>query len=147
MTKTVLNSLAEEELDTLVSIAIRRAEILEDAQSPAAHDAWHEVMLYESRLAAITAPSDIPGGVARVGAVWSALAAGERAEAESLAARYLAEESLPRERRQAIDCVLAEDRQRLADHYPALAKRGRLAELSDWRQRSSKGPLVFPRAA
>src|SRR5271167_3758781 len=94
-----LIALTEDELDTLVSIAIRRAELLDDARSPAANDAWHEVMVYEERLAATTSAKDIPGGVARVGAVRAALAAGRRLDASNLASRYLAEEELPPERR------------------------------------------------
>jgi hypothetical protein len=107
MTKNGLNALSEDELDTLVSIAIRRAEILDDARSAAANDAWHEVMVYEERLAAITSPSEISGGVARVGAVRAALATGRRLDASSLASRYLAEEGLPPERRAAIERAFA----------------------------------------
>ena len=95
--------ITEEELDTLVSIAIRRAEILDNAGAPRAADAWHEVMLYEERLADITAPSDVGGGVARAGAVWAALAAGRRNYAIRLAEKYLAEDGLPDERRAAIE--------------------------------------------
>src|SRR5437867_1838363 len=102
MTKKALIALTEDELDTLVSIAIRRAELLDDAGSPTANDAWHEVMMYEERLAMITRPAEIAGGIARVGAVRAALAAGERLEAERLASQYLAEDLLPPERRTAI---------------------------------------------
>ena len=147
MTNTALTSLTEDELDVLVSIAIRRAEILEDSGSAAANEAWREVMLYEERLAAITPPEEIPGGVARVGAVAAALAAGERQEAACLASHYLAEDSLPSERRTAIERVFMEHRERLAQRFPALAKSGRLAELDEWRATASKNLRVFPRAA
>lgn len=115
MTKTASIALTEDELDTLVSIAIRRAELLDDTGSPAANDAWYEVMVYEERLAEITAPWDITGGVARVSAVRAALAAGQRQEAARLASQYLAEELLPPERRTAIERAFQGDRERLRD--------------------------------
>jgi hypothetical protein len=147
MTKTASIALTEDELDTLVSIAIRRAELLDDAGSPAANDAWYEVMFYEERLADMTAPGDITGGVARVGAISAALAAGQRQEAARLASQYLAEESLPAERRTAIERAFQEDRERMARRFPALAKNGRLAELDEWRATASRNPRVFPLAA
>lgn len=143
----VLAGLTEDELDTFVSIAIRRAEILEDLKSPQAGDAWSEVMSYEARLAELTQPEDIPGGVARVGAVTAALAAGRRSEALRLAGLYLAEASLPEERREAIRRAFQEDQERLSHRFPALSRSGRLAELADWRARAARGPHVFPRAA
>jgi hypothetical protein len=145
MTNTASFATTEDELDTLVSIAIRRAEILDDEGSPAADEAWHEVSAYEQRLAAITAPSEIAGGVARVGAVRAALAAGHRAEAESLASKYLAETQLPAERRAAMERVFQEDRDRRARHFPAIAKSGRLAELAGWRAAAAaQNSRVFP---
>ena len=147
MTNTILTTLTEDELDTLVSIAIRRAEILDDTCSPAAGDAWQEVMLYEEQLAVITSPAVIAGGVARVGAVRAALSAGRHSEAMRLASQYLADDSLPRGRRVAIEQAFQEDQERLARRFPALAKSGRLAELDVWRATTSKNPCVFPRAA
>jgi hypothetical protein len=147
MTKTDLIALTEDELDTLVSIAIRRAELLDDIGAPAANDAWYEVMVYEERLAMITRPEDITGGVARVGAVRAALAAGQRLEAARLASQYLAEDSLPPERRIAIERAFQEDQERRARRFPALARSGRLAELDEWRAVTSSNPHVFPRAA
>ena len=147
MKKTDLIALTEDELNTLVSIAIRRAEILDDAGAPTANDAWYEVMVYEQRLATITSPEDITGGVARVGSVRAALAAGQRLEAARLASQYLVEDSLPLERRQAIDRAFQEDQERRARRFPALAKSGRLAELDEWRTVVSSNPRVFPRAA
>lgn len=143
----VLTGLTEDELDTLVSIAIRRAEILEELKSPRASDAWSEVMVYEERLAEITRPEEIPGGVARVGAVTAALAAGRRNEASRLASQYLAEAQLPSERRAAIQRAFQEDQERLARRFPALSKSGRLAELAEWRAIASRSLRVFPRAA
>lgn len=144
MTKTALIALTEEELDALVSIAIRRAELLDDMESPAANDAWYEVMVYEEQLAMITPPADIMGGVARVGAVRAALAAGQRLEAAHLASQYLAEDSLPPERRVAIERAFQENQERLARHFPALARSGRLAELDEWRAIASRNRRVFP---
>ena len=147
MTETTGITFTEDELDTLVSIAIRRAEMLDDMRSPAANDAWHEVMAYEERIAMITAAGEITGGVARVGAVRAALAAGQRLEASRLASQYLAEETLPAERRIAIKQVFHEDQERLAQRFPALAKSGRLAELDEWRAITSTQAQVFPLAA
>jgi hypothetical protein len=144
----VLAALTEDELDMLVSIAIRRAEILDETQSPGAAEAWTEVMVYEERLTALTRPEEMPGGVARVGAVTAALAAGRRSDAARLAARYLAEEGFPSERQEAVRRAFQEDEERLARRFPALAKSGRLAELADWRASTSAFEAhVFPRAA
>jgi hypothetical protein len=143
----LLSGLTEDELDTFVSIAIRRAEILDEQMSPQAGDAWSEVMTYEARLAEITRPEDLPGGVARVGAVTAALAAGRRSEASRLAGLYLAEASLPAERREAIRRAFQEDQERLGPRFPALSKSGRLAELPGWRAQAARAPRVFPFAS
>lgn len=147
MTAETLTLITEDELDVLVSIAIRRAELLDDVGSPAAGDAWDEVGFYEQRLADITPPHDVAGGVSRVGAVRAALAAGKRQSARMLAQGYLAQESLPAERRAAIEQAFSADQARLAEWYPALAKRGRLAELEAMRAAASGTSSVFPRAA
>jgi len=147
MTEAVVETLGENDLDTLVSIAIRRAEVLEDVGSPSAQEAWLEVLAYEERLAAITPAADIAGGIARAGAVHAALAAGRREDAERLARKYLNDPSLPAERRAAIERVVEEDNRRLAAHFPALAKSGRLYEVRDWRREVAKSAGVFPRAA
>ena len=102
----------EDELDRLVSIAIQRAEILDDLHSPAAEEAWREVMLFEEQLARITPAAEMAGGVARVGAVRAALSAGDRVGAARLASLYLAEESLPRERWVAVERAFEEDREK-----------------------------------
>lgn len=147
MKEKTLSTLTEDELDTLVSIAIRRAEILDDARSPLASAAWQEVMLYEERLAAMTSPEALPGGVARVGAVWSALAAGERIEATRLATQYRAEKLLPPERRVAMDRAFQTDQERLGRRFPAITRRGILADLANWRTTVTSGNLrVFPYA-
>lgn len=147
MTEAVVESFSETDLDTLVSIAIRRAEVLEDVSSPNAQEAWLEVLAYEERLAAITPASDIAGGIARVGAVHAALASGRREEAERLAQKYSSDPALPAERRMAIDRVFEDDNERLAAHFPALAKSGKLGEVQAWRREVAKSTGVFPRAA
>ena len=139
--------LTQNELNTLVSVAIRRAEILDDMRSPTADEAWREVMVYEQQLAGITSPADIPGGIARVGAVSAALSAGLRSEAYRLASEYLAEEGMPAERRAAMDRVFEEDRERRARQFPRIAEHGQLDELREWREAASTRPVVFPRAA
>jgi hypothetical protein len=147
MSETVMETLSETSLDTLVSIAIRRAEVLDDVNSPGAQDAWVEVLAYEERLAEITAAADIAGGIARAGAVHAALAAGRRQDAERLARRYLSDPALPAERRAAIARAIAEDDSRLAARFPALAKSGRLGEVQEWRREIARTVSVFPRAA
>ena len=99
----VLMTVTEDELDVLVSIAIRRAEILSETGSPAANEAWREVMIYERRLAELTPANEIPGSVARLGAVTAALAARDHQEASRLASRYCAEEGFPLDRRLAFE--------------------------------------------
>jgi len=142
-----VTGLTEEDLDVLVSIAIRRAELLEDARSPGAPEAWHEVMLYEERLAEITPAAEITGGIARVGAVRAALAAGQRSEAARLASLYMADASLPGERRESIKRALQEERERRSRRFPMLARTGRLDELDEWRTSVSGNHSVFPLAA
>ncbi len=111
MTDTALLTLTEDDLDALVSSAILKAESLDDKGSPFAAEAWREVMFYEERLAAMTAADEIDGGVARAGAVSAALAAGDRSAANCLAARYLADDLLPGERRVVIRQMLETDDQ------------------------------------
>ena len=144
MKDTGLRPTTEDELDAFVSIAIRRAEILNDSGSASASEAWQEVLLYEERLARITQPAEIAGGVARVGAVRAALASGQRGEAKRLATEYLAEALLPPERRAAINRAFDEDQDYLARRFPALARTGRLAELDLWRSEALAAPRVFP---
>ena len=107
--RALTGRLTEDELDVLVSVALRRAEILDEIDAPGAGEAWREVMEYEKRLAALTSPAEITGGIARVGAVAAALAAGERLLAQQLSTQYLAEALLPAERRAAIARVFQED--------------------------------------
>lgn len=105
----------EDELDMLVSVAIQRAEraeILSGSQSPAARESWLEVLEYERRLASMTSAKDVPGGVARAGAVAAALNAGQREEAGRLAGEYLSDAGLPQERRRTITWLLEEDERR-----------------------------------
>lgn len=142
-----MTKLTEEELDTLVSIAIRRAELLDEIGSPAATDAWAEVMAYEERISAITPADDIMGGIARAGAVRAALAAGRRQDASRLASIYLGAEALPKERRMAIERAFQEDKEWIARHFPMLARTGRLSELETWRSKAAENPRVFPWAA
>ena len=119
MTSTGLSAPTEDELDMLVSIAIRRAELLAEMRSPMSAAAWREVMAYEENLARITRPAEIAGGVARAGAVTAALATGQRSDAQRLASQYLAEDALPAERRIVIERAIKQDAKRLAEHFPA----------------------------
>jgi hypothetical protein len=140
-------TLTEDELDTLVTIALRRAEILDEAGSQAASEAWQEVSIYEERLAAIIAPTEIAGGIARVGAVRAALAAGQWPKAARLRSVYLGEPELPPGRRAAIELAFREDQERRAEYLPALVKSGRLKELAEWQDAMCNVPRVFPQSA
>ncbi len=144
MTAVTPISFSEEELNTLVSIAIRRAEILDEQKSSSSREAWSEVMAYEERLASITKAADIPGGIARVGAIRAALAAGQRHDASRLKTKYLKDRTLTSERRAAIEQVFKEDQTRQEKRYPSLAKIGRLVELEEWRNSMTSRPHVFP---
>ena len=138
----------EEELDMLVSFAIRRAELLTE-QGPTmangARAAWAEVQLYEERLADLTKADDLFGGVARVGAISAALAAGQDEVAMRLKERYLSDISLPEERRKAIDRAFEQHFARQAARYPHAAKSrpNFVAELVEWRRLSASN-AVFP---
>lgn len=147
MTRLTLETLNESDLDRLVSVAIQRAEVLEDSNSSAAQEAWLEVLAYERRLAALTKASEIAGGVARAGAVYAALAAGRRHEAEQFAEEYFNDPLLPQERRSAIMKAFEDEDDLLATHFPSLAKSGKLGEVRAWRRELLKAPSVFPRAA
>jgi hypothetical protein len=94
----------EDQLDALVSFAIRRAEILGVGTSPEAFAAWREVLAYEEQLAVMTSPDSVRGGLARVGAIVAALGAGDPDRASLLADRYLAEEGLPEEDAKRLSC-------------------------------------------
>lgn len=141
---------SEDELDTLVSIAIRRAELLDERMPSAARAAWREVMEFEERLAAISDASEISGGIARVGAIQAALAAGLRQDAKQLQTKYLLDKNLSTERKAAIERAFASDQARQALRYPSLANKGmlaRLGELDTWRMSMASKPRVFPIAA
>jgi len=147
MTNKALNGLTEDDLDALVPIAIRRAEVLGGAGSSAASDAWREVRLYEEQLSNLTSADEITGGIARVGAVRAALASGDRHEAARPKTQYLNDPPLPAERREAIKRAFDEEQMRLEERFPASAKRGRLSEPQEWRAKLSDKPCVFPRVA
>jgi hypothetical protein len=123
MTETPSFALAEDELDMLVSVAIRRAEILDDMRSPTAGEAWHEVMLYEERLAQVTTADGIEGGVARRGAVRAALKAHEFSRAQELLERYTADEDAPESLKAALRLIVAENDQALTMRFPSAARR------------------------
>jgi hypothetical protein len=134
MSSTPLRRPTEDELDSLVTGAILRAEVLQDEGSPSAASAWREVLEYERLLAQITAPTSVEGGVARVGAVFAALAAGDRVEATRLAELFR-EENLPDERRAALERVFSDDLERRGQRFPYLARAGRIEALDDWKVR------------
>ena len=134
----------EDELDVLVSIAIQRAELLEDARLPGAADAWREVMECEKQLSAITDAAGIPGGIARVGAVRAALAAGDVEAARRLGEAYLAEPHFPEERKTAIHGAIEDRESRRARRYRALAKHGTLEAVDRWKASRERQDSIFP---
>ena len=104
----------------------------------------------EERLAAISDASEISGGIARVGAIQAALAAGLRQDAKQLQTKYLLDKNLSTERKAAIERAFASDQARQALRYPSLANKGmlaRLGELDTWRMSMASKPRVFPIAA
>lgn len=144
---TSLAGLTEQELNALVSFAIHRAELLDEDGSSAAGEAWHEVMIYEEALAALLSPAGVTGGVARVGAIAAALAAGRQGDAVRLRNQYLGEPSLPAERREAVERAFQENEARLARRFPTLARAGRLGEIVEWRAAVGHSRSIFPLVA
>ena len=79
-----------DDLNRRVTNAIVRAESL-PAGSREAWEAFHEVSALEESIATITAPEDLEGEIARLGAVTAALSAGEPLGPLQLAERFLTE--------------------------------------------------------
>ncbi len=133
-------------IEALVSGAILRAELLDDAGLATARDAWREVMELEVELSSRHPAGSVPGGVARAGAVHAAFAAG--ADGWDLADRFLAEQDLPKERRQAITTVIAEHEECYSSQFPRLAEIHSARALSSWKHALAQAPLaLFPVAA
>jgi hypothetical protein len=84
-----------DELNTLVTDAIWRAEHLEGQDSGAELQAWLEVSSIEEQLATAFPASECQGGIARRGAVCAALKAGDLARARLLAETYFSEPAAP----------------------------------------------------
>jgi hypothetical protein len=83
-----------DELNRRVTNAIVRAEGLPSG-SREAWEAFREVSALEESIATLTAPDDLEGEIARLGAVTAALSAGEPLRALQLAERFLAESLAP----------------------------------------------------
>ncbi len=79
-------------LYSLVTEAIRKAEVLDDLNAPGVRDAYLDVSLLEERIASTLPASEEEGAIARRGAVAAAIDAHDFARAEELAARYSAED-------------------------------------------------------
>lgn len=141
-----LTDLQTAAVEALVSGAILRAELLDDAGLATARDAWREVMELEVELSRRHPAGSVPGGVARAGAVHAAFAAG--ADGWDLADRFFAEQDLPEERRQAIASVIAEHEERYAAQFPRLAETHSARALSSWKHALAHTPsALFPVAA
>ncbi len=133
-------------VEALVSGAIQRAELLDDAGLAAAGDAWREVMDLEVELSRRHPAGSVPGGVARAGAVHAALAAG--ADGWDLADRYLAEAGLPEERKRAISAVIDDHEERYSKQFPRLAECHSARDLVAWKRAVARTPgTLFPQAA
>jgi hypothetical protein len=78
-----------ETLYLLVSVAIRRAETLEDLKAPSAKAAYHEVSVLEEQIADHFPPSAGEGAIARRGAVRAAISAHDFARANRLAQKFI----------------------------------------------------------
>ena len=141
-----LERLQTEAIEALVSGAILRAELLDDAGLATARDAWREVLELEVELSRRHPAESVPGGVARAGAVHAAFASG--ADGWELADRYLAEKELPEERRLAITAVVVEHEERYAAQFPRLAEKYSARDLNSWKNSLAQGPAaLFPVAA
>jgi hypothetical protein len=128
--------LTVDELNVLVTISIMRAQSLDGLNNQlTVKSAWHEVLKYETCLSSSLAANTIPGGVARVGAVTAALAAGRIAEAYDLKERFSKDLLLSLERRTALTRVLNEFEFNQQSRFPALALLGRSGVLTEVSQR------------
>jgi len=78
-------------LYTLVSEAIRRAEVLEDLHAPGAADAYRDVSRLEERIAGLVPPVGAEGAIARRGAVTAAISGKEPQRAIELVDRFSSE--------------------------------------------------------
>lgn len=140
--------LTEDTLDSLVSIAILRAQFLDNEMDPAAPQAWREVMHYERDLATLCPASSLAGGIARAGAISAALAAKEEHEAYQLKTLYFADADLPQERRARIQQLLATHEQTKAIRYPHLATAGLIKLLQEVNQQlratANQPTRIFP---
>jgi hypothetical protein len=135
-------------LNGLVSSAIYRAERFNDMESPAAMDAWCDVMTYEEQLAELTEAGTVAGRVARVGAVRAAIYAGQFQDAQRLAGIYLGDPTLPSDVREAIGRTLAEaeaDGQGVQDN--ATSRRNSSNGEPAQRSRNGSSPAQYPIAS
>jgi len=108
-------------LYSLITEAIRRAEVLEDLRAPGARSAHLDVSLLEEKIAEILPTSDPEGGLARRGAVRAALAARETARAQQLAERFLAEAGANEDLRADLLQLLEQAERSIANRFPRVA--------------------------
>ncbi len=140
----------EETLNALVSIAILRAEMLEDARDSAQVGAWREVLELEKRLAIMTDAASPPGGVARAGAVDAAIKSKQLDIALQLRKTYFAESGLPQARRHEISAMIVTFTEARDRRFSGLASQGdgvvdvMFAELRRWRANMADGRGIFP---
>ncbi|MDA1050213.1 MAG: hypothetical protein O3C40_07005 [Planctomycetota bacterium] len=125
-----------ESLYPLVTESIRRAEILEDLRAPGACAAHLDVSLIEEQIAELLPASDAEGAVARKGAVRAALAATDFARAQTLTARFTAEQGVGAELKaeltnlaQEAARVMTERERSIAACYPRVSARYGIDEI------------------
>jgi hypothetical protein len=112
-----------DELFTLVTDAILRADALADLRAPGAATAYLDVSRVEEEIAARVPASHPDGALARDGAVRAATTAGDFGRARELADRYLAEPDVDAELTAAIATLVTVEQDPLALRHPRTVKR------------------------
>jgi hypothetical protein len=116
--ETVRDAMNVDDLNTLVSEAVRRAELLQDLGSPSARLAWTELSILEQQLAKLHAPTTAEGAFSRRGAVHAALMAHDTPAAERLAQQYCAEPEMYPELEASIKALIEQERRAFEQRFP-----------------------------
>ena len=141
-----------ESLYSLVTEAIRRAEVFEDLHAPGMRDAYRDVSRLEEEIAKVLPCSDFEGEVARRGAVTAAISGEEFQRAIDLADRFIQEagagtplsDSLQALRVQAV-ALRSQPENALETRYPAATSRWGSGPIQrfirDYRQQGAPLPI------
>ena len=114
-------------LNMLVTEAIWRAQELE-ARGIRSELAWMEVSSLEEKLAKLHPASEPEGQIARRGAVSAALEASDYLRAYALADGYVAEENAPESLKTALQEILEDNAQAMANRFQYASKHHSLRE-------------------